>query len=106
MRRAGRKSKVTPSQASRRTPAAGHKKKRREFWTDFGYAQAVAKACARAGVAPFAPNQVRHLFGTEVRARYGLEAAQMLLGHSRADVTQVFAERDRGLAERVAREVG
>jgi hypothetical protein len=30
----------------------------------------------------------------------------MLLGHSKADVTQVYAERDLSLAERVAAEVG
>jgi hypothetical protein len=35
-----------------------------------------------------------------------LEAAQVVLGHSRADVTQVYAERDLTLAEKVALEVG
>ena len=52
------------------------------------------------------PNQLRHTFATEVRKGYGLEAAQVLLGHSRADVTQVYAERDAGLAAEVARKVG
>jgi hypothetical protein len=35
-----------------------------------------------------------------------LEAAQVVLGHPKADVTQVYAERDLALAEKVAREVG
>lgn len=35
------------------------------------------------------PNQLRHSFATRVRRAHGLEAAQVLLGHSRADVTQV-----------------
>jgi integrase len=52
------------------------------------------------------PNQLRHSHGTEVRRLYGLEAAQVALGHARADVTQVYAERDLSLAERVAREIG
>ena len=52
------------------------------------------------------PNQLRHTAATEVRRRFGLEAAQVLLGHSKADVTQMYAERDDALAERVAREVG
>ena len=52
------------------------------------------------------PNQLRHTFATEVRQAYGLEAAQVLLGHARADVTQVYAERDLALAVRVATEVG
>jgi integrase len=49
---------------------------------------------------------LRHTFATEVRREYGLEAAQVLLGHSRADVTQVYAERDLTLAVRVATEAG
>jgi hypothetical protein len=35
-----------------------------------------------------------------------LEAAQATLGHSRADVTQVYAERDLALAAKVAGEIG
>ncbi|MCE9567043.1 MAG: site-specific integrase [Planctomycetes bacterium] len=52
------------------------------------------------------PNQLRHTFATEVRKAYGLEAVQVLLGHARADVSQVYAERDTALAVRVAAEVG
>ena len=52
------------------------------------------------------PNQLRHLFATVVRKEHGLEAAQVLLGHARADVTQVYAERNEELAARVAEQVG
>lgn len=52
------------------------------------------------------PNQLRHSHGTEVRRRYGLEAAQAALGHEHADVTQVYAERNTDLAKRVAAEIG
>lgn len=52
------------------------------------------------------PNQLRHTAATEIRARFGLEAAQVALGHSKADVTQVYAERDQRLAVEVARQVG
>ena len=38
----------------------------------------------------------------EVREKYGLEAAQACLGHARADVTQIYAERDFKKAEEVA----
>jgi hypothetical protein len=51
-------------------------------------------------------NQLRHNHATDVRRRYGLEAAQAVLGHSHADVTEVYAERNLGLAEKVALEVG
>jgi len=54
----------------------------------------------------WAPNRLRHRAATEIRKRYGLEAAQVILGHSRADVTQIYAERDQVKAQEVMREVG
>ena len=70
------------------------------------YRRAIQRAAIRAGVAPWSPNQLRHLFATEIRERYGLEAAQACLGHARADVTQIYAERDYRKAEEVARREG
>jgi integrase len=52
------------------------------------------------------PNQIRHTAATEFRSKFGLEAAQVLLGHSRADVTQTYAERDMKQAREVARKIG
>ena len=52
------------------------------------------------------PNQLRHLFASEVRRGHGLEAAQVLLGHARADVTQVYAERNKEFAANVAAKIG
>jgi integrase len=52
------------------------------------------------------PNQLRHLVATEIRRQFGLEAAQVALGHSRADVTQVYAERDMTKAAAVIRMIG
>ncbi len=54
----------------------------------------------------WSPNQLRHAAATRVRAEFGLEAAQVILGHSKADVTQVYAERDMRLGVEVARQVG
>ena len=54
----------------------------------------------------WSPNQLRHSAATEIRKRFGLEAAQTVLGHSQANVTQIYAERDYALAARVAKEVG
>jgi integrase len=54
----------------------------------------------------WSPNQLRHSAATEIRRRFGLEAAQVTLGHSKADVTQVYAERDMTKAVAVMREVG
>jgi site-specific recombinase XerC len=52
------------------------------------------------------PNQLRHSYATRVRKEHGLEAAQVLLGHARADVTQLYAERNLDLALRVAAKIG
>ena len=57
-------------------------------------------------IKPWSPNQLRHSLGTEVRKKFGLEGAQVMLGHARADVTQIYAERDLGLAIRIAAELG
>lgn len=54
----------------------------------------------------WSPNQLRHTAATEIRKRFGLEAAQVILGHAAADVTQVYAERDAEKARQVARQVG
>jgi integrase len=88
------------------------------------YYNAVRRACGKAFPVPkeiaddpmaakawqtahyWTPLQVRHSAATEIRRRYGLEAAQVTLGHAQANVTQVYAERDKTLAVRVAREVG
>ncbi len=40
------------------------------------------------------PNRLRHLRATEIREKFGLEASQTVLGHSRANVTEHYAERD------------
>lgn len=52
------------------------------------------------------PNQLRHNVATEVRKRYGLEGAQVVLGHSRAAVTEIYAERDMAKAAAIMAEVG
>ena len=92
------------------------KRPRGEYYPPNSYSHAVAKGVekanavrSKAGLPPlphWSPNQIRHQFATEVRAKYGLEAAQVLLGHARADVTQVYAVRDNALAVRVAAEAG
>lgn len=52
------------------------------------------------------PNQLRHSAATEIRKQFGLEATQVVLGHSGANVTQVYAERDLEKAAAVMAQVG
>ena len=53
------------------------------------------------------PHQLRHNYATNVRREYGLEAAQILLGHSSALITDaVYAERDMTKAMEIAAKIG
>ena len=70
------------------------------------YGRAIKRACERAEVPFFTPNRLRHAAATAIRREYGIEAAQVCLGHSDAVVTQVYAERDFEAARRVMREIG
>ncbi len=70
------------------------------------YARAITRAAEKAGVAHWAPNQLRHSAATDIRRQFGIEAAQVILGHAQLGVTQVYAEKDRALAIQVAQAVG
>jgi hypothetical protein len=50
--------------------------------------------------------QLLHTRGTQIRAQYGLKAAQNVLGHRKAEVTEIYAERDRAKAEAIMAETG
>ena len=56
------------------------------------YRQAITRAAKRAKVQHWFPYQLRHVAATEVRKALGVESAQALLGHSRADMTQHYAQ--------------
>jgi integrase len=118
--REARNSKVQPSQIDRRRRRP--KVQPGERYHKDAYVRAVQRACdaafpSAAGLDEtaaaawrkehrWAPNRLRHAAATEIRRKFGLEAAQVVLGHSRADVTQVYAERDGKLAAKIMGEVG
>ena len=100
-----RRTKRTPSELARKVkgkPGAGHSGR----YDRRGYRQAIVRACRKAGVPEWSPLQLRHTAATAIRARFGLEAAQLVLGHARADVTQVYAERDLTKARAIMAEIG
>jgi len=97
-----RKTPMTPSQRKRKPEG----RRFNEFYTKDAYITAIRRACKRANVPPWHPNQLRHTSGTWVRKELGLEAAQVWLGHSKADVTQVYAERNLELARKIAAKFG
>jgi hypothetical protein len=126
-----RKTKPTPSEVakrSKRRPGQGHA----DHYDRRTYRQAVVRACNRAFPHPqlskirpgkltadqrlelrewrrkqrWSPLQLRHTAATVIRSRFGLEASQVVLGHARADVTQIYAERDLARAHAVMAEIG
>ena len=54
----------------------------------------------------WSPNRLRHAMATETRRRFGLEHAQVALGHSKADITEIYAEKNLELGDEVARKIG
>ena len=119
--RSRRRTRVQPSQKDRRK--ARPVRPPRTAYDRNSYARAVKRAvekanadrrqeAAQAGddcpvlLPHWHPNQLRHSAATEIRRRFGLEAAQVVLGHAKADVTQVYAERDARLAAEVMKQIG
>jgi integrase len=74
--------------------------------TSCEYGKRIKRACKRAGVTHFCPHMIRHAHGTLVREQYGLDAAQAALGHSSARTTEIYAEVSKGLAKKVADDIG
>jgi hypothetical protein len=112
---------MTPSQAKRR-PKKNAKRSPGDCYSTNSYRRAIHRACELAFPAPddlpeerlqewrkqhqWSPNQLRHAAATLIRHQFGLEGAQLILGHARADITQLYAQRDTSRAVEIMRQVG
>jgi integrase len=99
---------MTPSQRERGARTGRRRRKRApgEAYTVASYRRAITRAAERAGVPAWSPNRLRHAKATELRRAFGLDAAGAVLGHSKLETTQVYAERSLELAERAALATG
>jgi integrase len=70
------------------------------------YTTTIDRACKRAGVAHWHPHQLRHLAGSMVRDKYGLDAAQAFLGHATAKTSEIYAKVKTDLSRQAAEEIG
>ena len=70
------------------------------------YTTTIDRACKRAGVAHWHPHQLRHLAGSMVRDKYGLDAAQAFLGHATAKTSEIYAKVKTDLSKQAAEEIG
>lgn len=106
--RENRKTPLFPSHLraleSRRKSAP--ERRPRDHYDRHSYRQAISRACKRAGVEPWTPNRLRHNAATRLRAEFGLDVAKCVLGHSRVETTQIYAEADLARAMQAMRETG
>jgi integrase len=77
-----------------------------EVYTVDSYRRAIERACGRAKVQRWTPHQLRHTAGTELRREFGVETAQVTLGHKNVNVTEVYAEKNLDAVARAIAKVG
>jgi integrase len=99
-----RKTTVQPSQQDRRRRRP--RKQPGERYSVDTYGNAIERACHKAGIPPWHPNQLRHAKATEIRREAGLDAARAVLGHRSPAITEVYAELDVGRAAEVMERLG
>lgn len=78
----------------------------RDHYSVKGYSVAIKRACKLAEVPHWSPNQLRHNFATMARKAAGIEASRVLLGHSSAVTSEIYAERDLDAARAVVAKIG
>ena len=119
--RTHRKTPLTPSQR-RRWPKRNPKKRPGECYTIGSYEHAINRGCDKAfppqkrlGESAarqwrkdhrWSPNRLRHSAATFLRKEFGIEAARVVLGHSSAAITEIYAELDRQKAADIMSQVG
>ena len=91
-------------------------------YTTGSYGKAILRACDKAYPLPdklsgeetkawidrhrWSPNQLRHTFATVMSREHGIVVTSILLGHSKVDTTQIYAQEDREKAIAVTRAMG
>lgn len=75
-------------------------------YTSVTYYRFIYRACKRAKLTSWHPNQLRHLVGTQVRKHFGVEGSQAILGHSDIQTSQIYSEVCESRAMEIARKLG
>ena len=70
------------------------------------YGKAIKDACLKLNLPIWTPHWLRHNAASRLRSEYGLDVAQVMLGHASADVTQLYAALNIDKAVEVARQAG
>lgn len=103
-RRKNRKTKVQPSQVSRKKPAPkrtpGLKYDSKSFYA------AVQKTLEKHGLGKLFPNQVRHGAGGRIRKEFGIEHASKVMGHTHISTTEIYADYDMAKTMEIMHKIG
>lgn len=116
-RRQERQTPLWPShvrhQLRKRKPTP--KRPPKDHYTSTSYNQAIEYGIAKANrqiddedqqIPDWHPNQLRHNAATALRKEHGIELARIVLGHSTAFTTEIYAEADRDQALAVVAKIG
>jgi integrase len=85
---------------------ASPNRKAKNRYTTASYRRAIHRACENLNIEKWSPNRIRHTASTEIRKRYGIDAARAVDGHGAASTTEIYAELDLNKAIEVMRVVG
>lgn len=103
-RRTNRKTKVQPSQVTRKKPAPkrtpGLKYDSKSFYA------AVQKAIKKHGLGKLFPNQLRHGTGARIRKEFGIEHASKVMGHTHISTTEIYADYDMAKTMEIMHKIG
>lgn len=100
-----RKSKVQPSQVSRKKK--NPKRKPGDHYTPGTYARRIRDVCVREKIPHWTPNQLRKAAAVQIRETFDLEGARAVLGHHESTTTsQFYAVEDVRRAAEIAKQIG
>jgi integrase len=91
----------TPGSTCKRNP----RRQAGDHYTANSFRRAVANAAA-AGLPRWHPHQLRHNAATAIREKFGIEAAQGVLGHRSIKASEIYAEKSTSAAREVAAQIG
>ncbi len=77
-----------------------------ETYNRRSYGQAIRRACDLAGVPRWHAHQLRHTAASKVREEFDLETVRLILGHSRIETAQIYAEIGHERALEVVQKIG
>ena len=103
---ASRAKRLKRTAASEKSVKVVYKSGPKEHYNDESYCRAIKRACVRAGIPKWTPNQLRHTAATFIRKTYDLETARIILGHTSAATTEIYAEQDAKTAKNTMKEIG